>query len=231
MATASDRMGGAGLGGLAKASELKSRLLFTVGALIIYRLGTYLPIPGIDPGALADIFSQQSSGILGMFDMFSGGALSRMTIFALNIMPYITASIIMQLMTAIVPSLETLKKDGESGRKIINQYTRYMTVVLLLLRAMTLARSASDPGRGAGRCGVCVRLPAGCVRLAGVPVGHSEASRGRGAARGGCCRSAVSSTSRQLRLPPQTLGWSWWVMGRYVQPTAAAESGLVTCFI
>ncbi|ADE40654.1 preprotein translocase subunit SecY [Candidatus Puniceispirillum marinum] len=139
MATASDRMGGAGLGGLAKASELKSRLLFTVGALIIYRLGTYLPIPGIDPGALADIFSQQSSGILGMFDMFSGGALSRMTIFALNIMPYITASIIMQLMTAIVPSLEALKKDGESGRKIINQYTRYMTVVLATVQGYGIA--------------------------------------------------------------------------------------------
>ena len=139
MATASDRMGGAGFGGLAKASELKSRLLFTVGALIIYRLGTYLPIPGIDPGALADIFSQQSSGILGMFDMFSGGALSRMTIFALNIMPYITASIIMQLMTAIVPSLETLKKDGESGRKIINQYTRYMTVVLATVQGYGIA--------------------------------------------------------------------------------------------
>jgi preprotein translocase subunit SecY len=139
MATASDRMGGAGLGGLAKASELKSRLLFTVGALIIYRLGTYLPIPGIDPGALADIFSQQSSGILGMFDMFSGGALSRMTIFALNIMPYITASIIMQLMTAIVPSLEALKKDGESGRKIINQYTRYMTVVLAAVQGYGIA--------------------------------------------------------------------------------------------
>jgi len=153
MATASDRMGGAGLGGLAKASELKSRLLFTVGALIIYRLGTYLPIPGIDPGALADIFSQQSSGILGMFDMFSGGALSRMTIFALNIMPYITASIIMQLMTAIAPSLETLKKDGESGRKIINQYTRYMTVVLATVQGYGIAvglESASgvvgDPG-------------------------------------------------------------------------------------
>ena len=153
MATASDRMGGAGLGGLAKASELKSRLLFTVGALIIYRLGKYLPIPGIDPGALADIFSQQSSGILGMFDMFSGGALSRMTIFALNIMPYITASIIMQLMTAIVPSLETLKKDGESGRKIINQYTRYMTVVLATVQGYGIAvglESASgvvgDPG-------------------------------------------------------------------------------------
>ena len=154
MASSTDRMaGGAGFGALAKADELKKRLWFTVGALIIYRLGTYLPLPGIDPGALADIFSQQSSGILGMFDMFSGGALSRMTIFALNIMPYITASIIMQLMTAIVPSLEALKKDGESGRKMINQYTRYLTVLLATVQGYGIAmglESASgvvnDPG-------------------------------------------------------------------------------------
>ena len=154
MAPSADRMAaGAGFGALAKADELKKRLWFTVGALIIYRLGTYLPLPGIDPGALADIFSQQSSGILGMFDMFSGGALSRMTIFALNIMPYITASIIMQLMTAIVPSLEALKKDGEAGRKMINQYTRYLTVLLATVQGYGIAgglESASgvvdDPG-------------------------------------------------------------------------------------
>ncbi|MDA8798232.1 preprotein translocase subunit SecY [Alphaproteobacteria bacterium] len=154
MASSADRMAaGAGFGALAKADELKKRLWFTVGALIIYRLGTYLPLPGIDPGALADIFSQQSSGILGMFDMFSGGALSRMTIFALNIMPYITASIIMQLMTAIVPSLEALKKDGEGGRKMINQYTRYLTVLLATVQGYGIAvglESASgvvdDPG-------------------------------------------------------------------------------------
>ena len=154
MASPADRMAaGAGFGALAKADELKKRLWFTVGALIIYRLGTYLPLPGIDPGALADIFSQQSSGILGMFDMFSGGALSRMTIFALNIMPYITASIIMQLMTAIVPSLEALKKDGEAGRKMINQYTRYLTVLLATVQGYGIAvglESASgvvdDPG-------------------------------------------------------------------------------------
>ena len=140
MATSADRMAaGAGFGALAKADELKKRLWFTVGALIIYRLGTYLPLPGIDPGALADIFSQQSSGILGMFDMFSGGALGRMTIFALNIMPYITASIIMQLMTAVVPSLETLKKDGEAGRKMINQYTRYLTVLLATVQGYGMA--------------------------------------------------------------------------------------------
>ncbi|MGB1920090.1 MAG: preprotein translocase subunit SecY [Candidatus Puniceispirillaceae bacterium] len=154
MASASDRMAaGAGFGALAKADELKKRLLFTLGALIIYRLGTYIPLPGINPGALADVFSQQSSGILGMFDMFSGGALGRMTIFALNIMPYITASIIMQLMTAIVPTLEALKKDGEAGRKQINQYTRYLTVLLATVQGYGIAvglESASgvvsDPG-------------------------------------------------------------------------------------
>ena len=154
MALASDRMAaGVGFGAFAKADELKKRLLFTLGALIIYRLGTYIPLPGINPGALADVFSQQSSGILGMFDMFSGGALGRMTIFALNIMPYITASIIMQLMTAIVPTLEALKKDGEAGRKQINQYTRYLTVLLATVQGYGIAvglESASgvvsDPG-------------------------------------------------------------------------------------
>ncbi|MAC08124.1 MAG: preprotein translocase subunit SecY, partial [SAR116 cluster bacterium] len=154
MASTADRMAaGVGLGAFSKAEELKKRLWFTLGALIIYRLGTYLPIPGIDPGALSDIFSQQSTGILGMFDMFSGGALGRMTIFALNIMPYITASIIMQLMTAIVPTLEQLKKDGEAGRKQINQYTRYLTVLLATVQGYGIAvglESASgvvsDPG-------------------------------------------------------------------------------------
>ncbi|MBT5108831.1 MAG: preprotein translocase subunit SecY [Rhodospirillaceae bacterium] len=117
-------------GAFSKATELKKRIWFTLGALIVYRLGTYIPLPGIDPVVLNEIFSQQMAGILGMFDMFSGGALGRMTIFALNIMPYISASIIMQLMTAVSPKLEALKKEGESGRKKINQYTRYGTVLL-----------------------------------------------------------------------------------------------------
>ena len=142
-ATASPALG---LGALAKADDLKKRLLFTVGALIVYRLGTFIPLPGIDPVALADVFSQQSTGILGMFDMFSGGALGRMTIFALNIMPYITASIIMQLMTAVVPSLETLKKDGEAGRKQINQYTRYLTVLLAIVQGYGIATALEAAG-------------------------------------------------------------------------------------
>ena len=126
-------------GAFAKATELKKRLWFTLGALIVYRIGTYIPIPGIDPSALADIFEQQRGGILGMFDVFSGGALGRMTIFALNIMPYISASIIIQLLTTVSPHLEQLKKEGEQGRKKINQYTRYGTVILTALQAYGIA--------------------------------------------------------------------------------------------
>jgi preprotein translocase subunit SecY len=126
-------------GALSKATELKKRIWFTLGALVIYRLGTYIPAPGIDPVVLEEIFQQQAGGILGMFNMFAGGALGRMTIFALNIMPYISAAIIMQLMTAISPSLEQLKKEGEAGRKKINQYTRYGTVVLAAVQAYGIA--------------------------------------------------------------------------------------------
>ena len=126
-------------GALGKATELKKRIWFTLGALIVYRLGTYIPLPGIDPNVLADVFRQQQGGIIGMFDMFTGGALSRMTIFALNIMPYITSSIIMQLMTTVSPQLEQLKKEGESGRKRINQYTRYLTVIITAVQAYGIA--------------------------------------------------------------------------------------------
>jgi preprotein translocase subunit SecY len=119
----------------AKATELKKRIWFTLGALVIYRLGTYIPLPGIDPSILQDIFSQQSGGILDIFDTFAGGAFSRMTIFALNIMPYISAMIIIQLLTAVSPHFEQLKKEGEAGRKKMNQYTRYGTVLLASLQA------------------------------------------------------------------------------------------------
>ncbi len=127
------------MGVLAQAKELKQRLLFVLGALIVYRLGTYIPIPGIDPHILKEIFQQQSGGVLGIFNMFSGGALGRMTIFALAIMPYITASIIIQLMTVAVPTLAQLKKEGESGRRKINQYTRYATVLLAAVQAYGIA--------------------------------------------------------------------------------------------
>ena len=135
-------------GAFLKAKELHKRLLFTLGALIIYRLGTYIPIPGIDPIALEDVFQQQASGILGMFDMFSGGALGRMTIFALNIMPYISASIIIQLMTTISPKLAQLKKEGETGRKKINQFTRYGTVILAALQALGIAAGLEGASGG-----------------------------------------------------------------------------------
>jgi len=123
----------------AKAEDLKKRILFTLGALIIYRLGTFIPLPGINPVAFAETFNQASGGILGLFNTFAGGAVERMAIFALNIMPYISASIIMQLMTSVNPKLEALKKEGEQGRKQINQYTRYLTVVLAAFQAYGIA--------------------------------------------------------------------------------------------
>lgn len=137
-------------GAFAKATELKKRLWFTLGALIVYRLGTYIPLPGIDPAVLKDVFSRNGGGILGMFDMFAGGALSRMTIFALNIMPYISASIIMQLMTAISPQMEALKKEGASGNKQINQYTRYLTVLITVLQAWGIAVGLEGMSSSAG---------------------------------------------------------------------------------
>ena len=121
------------------ADELKKRIWFTLGALLVYRLGTYIPLPGIDPQALQAVFSQQQSGIIGMFNMFAGGAVGRMAIFALNIMPYITASIVIQLLTSVVPRLEQLKKEGESGHKQINQYTRYGTVFLAAVQGYGIA--------------------------------------------------------------------------------------------
>ncbi len=126
-------------GAFAKATELKKRIWFTLSVLIIFRIGTYIPIPGIDPQILADIFRQQQSGILGMFDMFAGGALGRMTIFALGVMPYISSAIIMQLLTSVSPQLEQLKKEGEVGRRKINQYTRYGTVFLAAVQGYGIA--------------------------------------------------------------------------------------------
>ncbi len=137
----------------AKAEDLKKRIWFTLGALLVYRLGTYIPLPGINPEAFAQAFAQQAGGVLGLFNMFAGGAVERMAIFALGIMPYISASIIMQLMTSVVPTLEQLKKEGEQGRKVINQYTRYGTVLLATLQAYGISvglesgnNIVTDPG-------------------------------------------------------------------------------------
>jgi preprotein translocase subunit SecY len=153
MASAAEQLAASmNFGALSKATELKKRIWFTLGALIIYRLGTYIPAPGIDPVIMQQIFEQQSGGILGMFNMFAGGALGRMTIFALNIMPYISAAIIMQLLTAVSPTLEALKKEGESGRKKINQYTRYGTVLLASIQAYGISvgmESMSGPSGSA----------------------------------------------------------------------------------
>ena len=151
MASAAEQLAASmNFGALSKATELKKRIWFTLGALIIYRLGTYIPAPGIDPLVMQQIFEQQSGGILGMFNMFAGGALGRMTIFALNIMPYISAAIIMQLLTAVSPTLEALKKEGESGRKKINQYTRYGTVLLASVQAYGIAVGLESTVTGSG---------------------------------------------------------------------------------
>ncbi|PPB80397.1 protein translocase subunit secY/sec61 alpha [Albidovulum inexpectatum] len=153
MASAAEQMAAnLSWGTLGKATELRQRIFFTLGLLIVYRIGTYIPVPGIDAVALREFMQNASQGIGGMLQMFTGGALGRMGIFALGIMPYISASIIVQLLTAMVPSLEQLKKEGEQGRKKINQYTRYATVALATFQAYGLARSleagdlAHDPG-------------------------------------------------------------------------------------
>ena len=137
-------------GAFSKAEELKKRLWFTLAALLVYRLGTYIPIPGINPVAFAQAFQSQSRGILGMVNMFAGGAIERMAIFALNIMPYISAAIIMQLMQSVVPTLEQLKKEGEQGRKQLNQYTRYLTVVLASFQAFGIAYGLESQSGPAG---------------------------------------------------------------------------------
>ncbi len=137
-------------GAFAKAEDLKKRIWFTLAALLVYRLGTFIPLPGINPVAFAETFKNQAGGILGMFNMFAGGAVERMAIFALNIMPYISASIIMQLMTSIDKRLEALKKEGEQGRKQINQYTRYLTVVLAAFQAYGISIGLEGSSSAAG---------------------------------------------------------------------------------
>ncbi len=130
-------------GGLA---ELKNRLLFVLIGMIVFRLGAYIPVPGLDPARLATLFSHHEGGLLGMFDMFSGGSLQRMTIFALSIMPYISASIIVQMYAQVSPSLQQLRKDGEQGRRVINQYTRYGTVVLSFIQAFGISKWLAGSG-------------------------------------------------------------------------------------
>jgi preprotein translocase subunit SecY len=167
-----------------KATELKKRIWFTLGALLVYRLGTYIPLPGIDPAALAQVFQQQQSGILGVFDMFAGGAVGRMAIFALAIMPYISASIIIQLMTSVSPHLAQLKKEGEQGRKQINQYTRYGTVVLATLQAYGIAIGLEGAGNVVNDPGIFFRATTVITLVGGTVflmwLGEQITSRGVG---------------------------------------------------
>jgi preprotein translocase subunit SecY len=169
---------------LAKAEELKKRIYFTLGALVVYRLGTYIPLPGIDPAAWQQIFQSQAGGILGMFNMFAGGGINRMAIFALNIMPYISASIIIQLMTTVSPTLENLKKEGEQGRKVMNQYTRYLTVALAAIQAYGISVGLEGAGNVVTDPGIFFRLST-VITLTGGTVflmwlGEQITSRGIG---------------------------------------------------
>ena len=189
MASAAEQIASSiNLGAFSKATELKKRLWFTLGCLVVYRLGTYVPLPGIDPGVFKEVFSQQAAGILGMFNMFAGGAFGRMTVFALGIMPYISASIIIQLLTAVSPQLEALKKEGEAGRKKINQYTRYGTVLLAVVQAYGISvgiegmttgghSAVIDPGMGF-RLSAAVTLTGGTLFL--MWLGEQITARGVG---------------------------------------------------
>ncbi len=140
---------GGGLGGLTGLTELRRRLLFVLGALLVFRIGAYVPVPGVDPVALASLFDQQRGTIIDMFDMFSGGALGRFSVLALGVMPYISAAIIMQLLTAVSPTLEQWKKEGESGRRKITQYTRYLTVGLATFQALGITIAIESQRIGA----------------------------------------------------------------------------------
>ena len=167
-----------------KFGDLKRRLLFLVMAIIVYRIGAHIPVPGIDPVQLAELFKQAKGGILDMFNMFSGGALSRFTIFALGIMPYISASIIMQLLTYVVPTLEQLKKEGEAGRRKVTQYTRYGTLGLALFQSLSIAIALESqaglvmsPGFGF-RMTTVVSLTAGTMFL--MWLGEQITERGLG---------------------------------------------------
>ncbi len=171
-------------GAFGKAEELKKRIWFTLGALLVYRLGTYLPLPGIDADAFAKAFSNAQTGIVGMFNMFSGGAVGRMAILALGIMPYISASIIVQLMTTVVPSWEALKKEGESGRKQLNQYTRFLTVALAVFQAWGIAVGLEGSSGVVAAPGMFFRLSAVITLVGGTMflmwLGEQITSRGIG---------------------------------------------------
>ncbi len=184
MASAAEQMAAnLSWGSFGKAKELQQRILFALGLLVVYRVGTYIPVPGIDAVQLKAFFEQTAGGIGGMLNMFTGGAVSRMAIFSLGIMPYISASIIVQLLTSLIPQLESLKKEGEQGRKKINQYTRYGTVFLALFQSYAIAVGlesqglASDPGLFF-RASVMITLVGGTMFL--MWLGEQITARGIG---------------------------------------------------
>ncbi|MCX7636200.1 MAG: preprotein translocase subunit SecY, partial [Syntrophales bacterium] len=154
------------LSGMGHLTELRQRLLFLLGALLVYRIGTFIPVPGVNPEALAILFEQHQGSILDMFNMFSGGALERASLFALGVMPYISASIIVQLMSSVIPQLEQLKKEGELGRRKITQYTRYGTVVLATFQAIGI--SVALQGQSAGGSALVVHGGLGFILTATV---------------------------------------------------------------
>src|SRR5258708_2448688 len=170
--------------GLDKAEELKKRIWFTLGALIVYRLGTYIPLPGIDPAAWEQIFRTNAGGILGVFNMFAGGGIYRLAVFSLNIMPYISPSIIIHLMTTVSPALERPHKEGEQGRKVMNQYTRYLTVLLAAVQSYGISvglegfgQTVTDPGLFF-RISTVITLTGGTMFL--MWLGEQVTSRGIG---------------------------------------------------
>src|SRR3979490_1481796 len=171
-------------GARGKAEELKKRIWFPLGALLVYRLGTYIPLPGIDPNIWEQVFKSQAGGILGMFNMFAGGGIHRMAIFALNIMPYISASIIIQLLTTVSPQLEALKKEGEAGRKTLNQYTRYLTVILAAFQSYGIAVGLEGAGNVVSDPGLFFRLSTAITLTGGTMflmwLGEQVTSRGIG---------------------------------------------------
>src|ERR1700732_1130174 len=169
---------------LGKAEELKKRIWFTLGALLVYRFGTSIPLPGIDPNIWEQVFKSQAGGILGMFNMFAGGGIHRMAIFALNIMPYISASIIIQLLTTVSPTLEALKKEGEAGRKTLNQYTRYLTVILAAFQSYGIAVGLEGAGNVVSDPGLFFRMSTAITLTGGTMflmwLGEQITSRGIG---------------------------------------------------
>jgi preprotein translocase subunit SecY len=230
-----------GLANIGKIPELKNRIIFTLAMLIVYRMGAHIPVPGIDASVLAQFFSQAQGSLLGMFDMFSGGALSRLTIFALGIMPYISAAIIIQLMTVVSPKLEQLKKEGEAGRRKITQYTRYGTVFLASFQAIGMSIGLEsfavggqsivlDPGLEF-RAITAITLVAGTIFLMWVGEQVTERGIGNGISMiifAGIVAGLPSAIGGTLELARTGEYSAFTVLGLFAM--AIAVTGVVVCF-